>query len=146
MAPRRVVEVQRWQVVGAFLVLVGIAVGVAWWNDYRIDQAEKRVTSNRASVADLRRANEAQNALRGELVAEARRVDLIICRDSNALKERIRATVRVRETEFRQALMDLGIDPDSRRGQSLFKAAKAREAEALERFKLRNCKALTTRP
>lgn len=46
MAPNEVVVLRRWQVLAAFVLLTLGATGVAFWNGYRIDQAEKRIQRN----------------------------------------------------------------------------------------------------
>lgn len=48
MAPNEVVTLRRWQIIAAFVLLTIGATGVAFWNDYRIDQAEKRIRRNTA--------------------------------------------------------------------------------------------------
>lgn len=151
--PTQAVTLRRWQVVAAFLLLVASSVAVSVWNDRRIDQAEHRIQSNAASVeqleeqaAELEAANQRQNEFRADLVRARERADLVICREIEKVKERIRATVTVDRAEFRDTLTQLNIDPDSEQGQALFARAKANEEETLERFRARNCKVLTSRP
>lgn len=46
MAPSRMLPRDRWQTLGAFLTMVLVFVAGSYWNDYRIDQAERRITEN----------------------------------------------------------------------------------------------------
>lgn len=79
VTPHRPVYLTRWKVVVAFLLIAGIAVATAVWNDYRIDQAERRIRANTAS-------NEQQNAVRAELVAGFRAQDVRFCMFINDLR------------------------------------------------------------
>jgi len=147
--PMREVHLRRWHL----LLLLGVftlwSVAYAIVADYRLDQAEERISQNTrlAAVALVRANAEAaenriQNRLRAERVAEFRRNAIRSCEDIEAIKERIRATVRVNEDEFRLTLLSLNIDPDSPQGMSLFERARQSEAETLERFKRKDCGAL----
>jgi hypothetical protein len=61
MAPNEVVTLRRWQVIAAFVLLVVGATGVAFWNDYRIDQAEDRIQRNtKIAIAAHVKATQAQ--------------------------------------------------------------------------------------
>lgn len=128
------------------LVLLATA-GAVWWDSRERSQANRGLIERLKDQADaLREANQRDDELRAELVRGLRRADLVNCRENEKQNERIRATVMVREDEFNQALTQLGIDPGSPQGRALLKQAKDREAETLERFRPRNCKALVNRP
>lgn len=62
MAPNEVVTLRRWQVLAVFVLLVLGATGVAFWNGYRIDQAEERVQRNtKIAIAAHVKATQAQS-------------------------------------------------------------------------------------
>lgn len=134
--PRRFLPHDRWQAIGAFIVIVAIAVAVAIWNDYRIDQAEQRITANRASVQDLKRTNERQNAVRSELIK-------VFCSEIEGIKERIRATVRVPARDvYAERLRNLNADLTDTQVDALYQQAKEQEREVHERFAARDCATL----
>lgn len=54
--PKRFLPHDRYQVIGAFVTIVLISVGLAVFFDYRIDQAEERITANTDDRALLKRA------------------------------------------------------------------------------------------
>ena len=77
--PNKPVTVRRWEVVGAFLLLVAVAVLIALWNDYRIDQAEERILRNQQE-------NVQQNRIRAILLEGLREADRRSCLRIEALK------------------------------------------------------------
>jgi hypothetical protein len=144
--PMREINLRRWHL----LLLLGVftlwSVAYAIVADYRLDQAEARINQNTklAAVALVRANAEAaenriQNRLRAERVAEFRQNAIRNCRELEAIKERIRATVRVDEDRFRLSLLALNIDPFSPQGMGLLERAHQVEAETLERFKRKDC-------
>lgn len=61
MAPNEIVTLRRWQVLAAFVLLTLGATGVAFWNGYRIDQAEQRILRNtKIAIAAHVKATRAQ--------------------------------------------------------------------------------------
>lgn len=61
MAPNEIVTLRRWQVLAAFVLLTLGATGVAFWNGYRIDQAEDRIERNTKIAIEAHvRATQAQ--------------------------------------------------------------------------------------
>jgi hypothetical protein len=80
MSPTRAVTLHRWQVVAAFLVVVLSSVLVAVWNDYRIDQAEKRITANSARSDDIKAITE--RLQKNEVAANQATVDSCYSRNS----------------------------------------------------------------
>jgi hypothetical protein len=149
MMPTREIVLRRWHLLLLLAVFTLWSVAYTVWSDNRIDTAEQRISRNATiSAAALVKAehaqieNRIQDRLRAERVAEFRRVAIDHCRELEAIKERIRATVRVNEAEFRLSLESLNIDPDSPQGMALFERARQNEAEALERFKAEDCRAL----
>lgn len=93
MTPMRTVELHRWQIVGAFLLLLAVAVGVAVWNDYRIDQAEHRINMNSESIAKAQATAEVAKQLSATSKREAITRDRKICQESNKMKAQIRLTL-----------------------------------------------------
>ena len=134
--PGRFLPHDRWQAVGAFIVIVAIAVSVAIWNDRRIDAAEKRIIANRASVQDLKKTNERQNAVRSELIK-------VFCSEIESIKERIRATVRVPVRDiYAERLRKLNSELTDAQVDALYQQAKEQEREVHERFEARDCATL----
>lgn len=61
MAPNEVVTLRRWQIIAAFILLTLGATGVAFWNGYRINQAEERISRNtKIAIQAHVRATQAQ--------------------------------------------------------------------------------------
>jgi len=147
--PMREINLRRWHL----LLLLGVftlwSVAYALVADYRLDQAEERITMNTkvAAVALVRANAEAaenriQNRLRAERVAEFRQNAIRNCREIEAIKDRIRATVAFNRDDFRQQLRDLNIDPDSPQGLAILERARQQEHETIERFRSKDCGAL----
>lgn len=86
MTPRRIVEWHRWQVVGAFFVILLISIGLGVWTDYRDDQLEKRVTRNAARADDLRQTNQRQDEIRAVLLRGLEEADRNACLRIEKLK------------------------------------------------------------
>jgi hypothetical protein len=61
------------------------------------------------------------------------------CRQIEMLKHEIREETRFDLATFRQALVNLGIDADSERGQRLIEASRERAQRTQERFKPLPC-------
>lgn len=133
--PNQVVTLHRWQVVGAFLVMVAIAVAVAVWNDHRIDLAEKRITKNTARAEDLRRANERQDKLRAQLLQGLLHTDTVACLRIEALKaqNRLNARQNFAMLERNLGLIGIKVTPE------ILAAAEQGLARALERNRPIQC-------
>lgn len=106
MMPNQVVTVRRWEVVGAFLLLLASSISVAVWNDHRIDAAEDRITRNTVATARLAAKNEAQDAVRRELLATLTEADRLACARIEQLKAQNRMDAR-REFEQLDATLEL---------------------------------------
>lgn len=126
--PRKVVELHRWQVVGAFLLLVAVAVLVSLWNDYRIDQAEERI--NRNQQMDVH-----QNRVRAVLLEALREADRRACVRIEVLKAQRREEARrnFRQLERNARLLDIPLTEELRR------VAKAELARDLRRNRPQEC-------
>lgn len=124
--PTKPVTVRRWEVVASFFGIVLLAIGLTQWNDYRIDQAEKRITRNAVR-------NAAQDEVRRQLLVGLRSADMRACVQIETLKAVVRPDP-FDETQARDLLVDLGIDPDSERGQRLLE--QGRISNARERREL----------
>ena len=62
MAPKEVVTLRRWQVIVVFVLMALGATGVAFWNGYRINQAEDRIQRNtKIAIAAHVKATQAQS-------------------------------------------------------------------------------------
>lgn len=143
MMPNRPVTVRRWEVVGAFLLLVAVAIGISLWNDFRIDAAEKRISRNAASIKQIEEVNQTQSELRAQLVRDRKRSDFRLCREVEGIKDRIRASVKFNEQRFNDTLESLGITLGSPQAQALIKSARESEAELRGRFAPLNCRVVT---
>lgn len=100
--PRRLAQVlphDRWQTIGAFVVIVLIGIGNAWWSDYRDDQLERRVQRNTVTNAQ-------QDAVRKQLVAGLRAADLHACSLINELRADNR---REAQRDFNNLERNLGL-------------------------------------
>lgn len=107
--PNELIMVRRWQIVGAFILLVGIAVAVAAYNDHRINRAEQRISHNSARAQDLAEANKRQDKLRVELLQGLRRADLRACLRIEELKAQNRAEAQQNFDQLDRNLRLLGI-------------------------------------
>ena len=66
MAPKEVVTLRRWQVIVVFVIFVIGATGVAFWNGYRINQAEERINRNSQLAIEAHiKATQAQSFVDG---------------------------------------------------------------------------------
>lgn len=126
--PFKVVTVRRWEVVGAFVLLVVVAVAVAAWNDHRINQAEKRIEAG--NVADHR-----QNVTRAELVERFRRVNRVACLRIELLKAQNRQEARRNYRQLDRNLRLLNI----RKTPQLARVARAELARDLRLNRPSNC-------
>lgn len=107
--PNTPVIVRRWEVVGAFILLVVVAVGVAQWNDYRIDQAERRISLNSAKADDLEATNERQDVIRRELLQGLLRADTKACIRIEELKTQNRIEAQRSYDNLQRNLRLLGV-------------------------------------
>jgi hypothetical protein len=123
---------RHWRTVAAFLAVILIAVAVVTWEDHRVDRAARAVARAEVKATQAQRENALQNRIRRDLI-------LVFCNQINALNERIRVTVRVDRAQFRLALTNIGIDPDSPQGRSLFRQAIDREKDVEDRFRSLAC-------
>lgn len=110
MTPQRVFEWRRWQVVGAFLVIVLIAIVISAWNDHRIDQAEDRITRNAARAADLAVTNKRQDEIRASLLQVLQQADVQACRRIEKLKTQNRIEAQRSFDRLSQTLQIIGIE------------------------------------
>lgn len=126
--PLKPVTVRRWEVVGAFLLLVAVAVFGDIRGDRRIDAAEKRITQNAVQ-------NAAQNEVRRQLVAGFRDADARTCSQIEALKAEFRkqAVENFANLERNARLLEIELTPELRR-----EAAAGRD-RTLVRFAAREC-------
>lgn len=126
--PMRPVTIRRWEVVGAFVLLVVVAVGVAWWNDYRIDQAEKRITENAVRIATA-------NEVRRQLVTHFREMDTAACRQIEELKTGFRrqAVENFANLERNAELLGIVLTP------ALREQAEIDRNRTLDRYAAREC-------
>lgn len=138
--PNREVHLRRWQVAAAFIALVVASALVITWEDGRIDKNARGVARAEARATAAQKVNRLQLQTRKELVAEARRADKQLCTEIEAIKERIRATVRVNTREEYEIILRR-INPGIAEGQvtALYNQAKAQEQEVQERFAARDC-------
>lgn len=97
--PTRFLPHDRWQITGAFVVIVLIGIGNAWWSDYRDDQLERRIRMNTVT-------NVQQDAVRKELVAGLRATDLHACVLINELRADNR---REAQRDFNNLERNLGL-------------------------------------
>lgn len=124
------------------ILLVGVlTAGFVWWD------ARERARSNHTLIERIERSEAAQkrqerraDRRQQQALTRVRDAALRACREIEQVKERIRATVRVDEAEFKATLRELDIDPDSPRGRSLLARARANEAETLARFAPQRCR------
>jgi hypothetical protein len=142
MTSRAVIAVRRWQVVAAFVLLIGASAVVIVWEDGRIDANARRSARAEAKAVAAQRVNVVQNDLRHELVQAAHNADVRLCQEIESIKERIRATVAVDDEQFLASLAQIGLQPTSTQALSLLAEAHEREADTLERFAPLNCRAL----
>lgn len=145
--PMREIHLRRWHL----LLLLGVftlwSVAYAYWSDERIDAAERRISANTviavsaAAQAEVAAAeNRLQDQIRRERVAEFRRNNMRFCREIESIKERIRATVRVRPREqYEETLRRLTPDISEEQVDALYAQAKAQEQEVQERFAPSDC-------
>ena len=134
--PNRVVEVHRWQVVMAFVVMVLIAIFTSLWNDNRIDHAELRISRNAARAADLERTNERQDAIRKALLLGLQRADFRTCVRIEALKRqnRLEAQRSFNNLSRNLRLLNLQATP------ALVRAAAQELAHDLQRNRATECR------
>jgi hypothetical protein len=140
--PNRPVTLRRWQIVSAFVVLVVASALVIVWEDGRIDKNARAIARAEATAVAAQRVNATQNQIRRELVRAFHDSDLRLCRQLEALKERIRATVHVDDASFLATLAQIGIQPDSDQARALLAESHARERDTLERFAAIDCETL----
>lgn len=99
--PNRIVTVRLWEVVVAFVIVVGSAAGSAQWANWhtnnRIDDAEKRITANTTNIAEARvqaASAEQMAAIATELSDSQARTIKVLCGEITAVKGQIVATLR----------------------------------------------------
>src|SRR4029077_8644631 len=88
----------------AFVAVLAATAGVILWEDGRIDANARKAARAEATAVAAQRVNEAQNAIRRDLIRQARASDLRLCTELESIKERIRATVVVRDAAFLASL------------------------------------------
>lgn len=109
----------RWQLIGAFLAIVFISIGLTIFFDYRIDQAEKRITANtektviaRANIVALRAANRVQQ----EQIRENAKTAFALCDAAAGARDfwiKVRASTRL-------LLTDPTLTPIQRKSNEMF--------------------------
>lgn len=79
--PTRFLPRDRWQVIGAFLTIVLVSVGLTLFFDHRLDQAEKRITRNTELAIEAK----VQSARAEDFVENFRQriADEKVCTESN---------------------------------------------------------------
>lgn len=122
------VIIRRWEVVGAFLLLVVVAVGVSQWNDWRIDQAERRITQNAVRLA-------AQEEVRRQLVIHFREMDTQACLQIEELKQGFRRQAVENYANLERNAELLGIVLT----QALREQAEIDRNRTLDRYAARDC-------
>jgi flagellar biosynthesis/type III secretory pathway M-ring protein FliF/YscJ len=144
----RIEERERWIMIAiaiGFISLIPSAVlGVLLYREI-----DSRSTQNRELIAKQAvlvrkvQANEGrQEKIRAEAREAVRQADIENCHDLEVVKGNLRSIVAFDPEELRKTLEQLGIDPDSKRGQDL--AARSREAadEAVRTLSPRDCSKL----
>lgn len=103
-----------------------------------------RTDENKRLITEVQRHETEQAKLRAQNREAVRKADVLLCQDLEDIKSELRGIVRFDPEGTRFTLEQLGIDPDSTRGQLLIQRSKRQAAEASERLKARTggCKTL----
>lgn len=142
--PNRPVTVRLWEVPAfAFVLMVLIAAGTAWYTDHRVDNAYRRITANTRrsaeAVADARVAkdiSQSETRQREALARLSKRNDDTLCGEIAAIKEQLVSTLI---SNRGQALRFVGRIPGYTRRDAA--VAEQRLNEAIRRFGPRPCPA-----
>lgn len=123
--------------VGFIAFIPSIVLGVLLYRE--IDHR----TRENARVIEKVQANEQrQEKSRAEVRQAIRDADIENCQEDEVVKARLRKIVAFDPEELRFTLEQLGIDPDSRRGQGLAERSKAAADEAVYALRPRDCNKL----
>lgn len=133
--PNKPVTVRRWEVVGALLLMVAVAVFGDVRSDQRIDDAERRINRNTERIADVAARNAAQDEVRERLLKGLQKADMRACTQDEAIKAEFReiATENFQNLERNAELLGIELTP------ALVRQAELDRDQTLARFAAREC-------
>jgi len=115
-------------------LIPSVVLAVFLWRE-----VESRTDSNRVLIQEVQRHEAEQAAERLKVRAAIRRADLENCRQDEVVKARLRNLVAFNADELNFTLEQLGIDPQSARGQALIERSRRSAAEATTALAPRDC-------
>lgn len=129
----------------ALIVLIPTLVGFTLFareSRARTDQNKTLIQRIAADDHQIKQVLAEQSSARQRNRERFASSDRTLCMRIEALKTQVRASVAFDETAIRQTLVQLGINPDSSRGQKLIAQQRAASAVLVERFQAKSCTAL----
>lgn len=123
--------------VGFIAFIPSIVLGVMLYREI-----DHRTTQNAQVIEKVRANEQRQERTRADVRQAIREADIENCEEDEIVKERLRKIVAFDPEEIRFTLEQLGIDPDSRRGQELIARSKASADEAVHALRPRDCSKL----
>jgi len=121
-----------------------LALGGYVWHESkaRANENASVARENRALIDRLERLQNQQAQARVRNRERFALSDRTLCLRIEAIKAQVRETIAFDEAETRLTLTQLGIDPDSPKGQALIERSRQTAAERLKRFMATKCAAL----
>lgn len=112
--PFHEVHIKRWQIVGAFVLLVLIGVVGDIRSDQRVDDAERRIRENTVRTEDLAATNRRQDRIRAALLSGLVAADRKACLRIEALKtqNRLEAQRSFAQLARNLRLLDIPASPE----------------------------------
>lgn len=105
-------------------------------------EVESRSDANAELIRKIQRNEVAQEKIRKEARAAIRKADIANCEEDEVVKGRLRDIVRFKPDEIVLTLEQIGIDPQSERGQQLIARSKASADAAVHALRRRDCEKL----